>query len=190
MWKLFCVKEVLLSESKRLKCFKSLIIHCITKALHGIVGITNVMFLCFFFFQNLHITATGLTLVLLKIPTPDIAWAMHTRVCNQGNHQVCLQGWPNCCQNHIWTIPHDCFSWRNSDNRNVAWRLEVELCLSLYLVLFFGDILHRLSISLVYSKLELSFWCIHRVIYQTKVKERNKTVLAGYVYIRGLSSSL
>lgn len=29
-----------------------------------------------------------------------------------------------------------------------------------------------------------------RVIYQTKVKERNKTVLAGYVDIRGLSSSL
>ncbi|CAH8258323.1 unnamed protein product [Arabidopsis lyrata] len=29
-----------------------------------------------------------------------------------------------------------------------------------------------------------------RVIYQTKVRERNKTVLAGYVDIRGLSSSL
>lgn len=117
-------------------------------------------------FSNSHITATWLTLVSLKIPSPNIAWVVHTGFCNQGNHQVCLQGWPNRCQNHIWTIPHDCFSWWNSDNRNVAWRLEVEfalslsllsLCLSLFLVLFIGNISHRKSKGTVICKPEFSF---------------------------------
>jgi len=115
----------------------------------------------------------------LKILPANTAWSLHTGVRSQGSHQVHLQRRPRYGEKYIRAISSTCVPWGNSGYWNVGWRFEVwNLFFVKKALLFKGVRVLILAAAMC------------RVIYQTRVKERNRIVLSGSVELHRWTSSL